>query len=44
MEKKYVGFRMDVELWKKLVALAEKEKRSVSSMLNVLVERAVEDK
>lgn len=44
MEKKYVGFRMDVELWKKLVALAEKEKRSVSSMLNVLVEKAVEDK
>ncbi len=44
MEKKYVGFRIDVELWKKLVALAEKDRRSVSSLLNILVEQAVKDK
>ena len=38
-ETKFVGFRMDVELYKKLFDLARREDRTVSNMIVTILRR-----
>jgi 5-methylcytosine-specific restriction endonuclease McrA len=43
-EKRIVSFELTKELMKKLKDISEKEKRSISSMIRVILEEAVESK
>ncbi len=38
----YASTRLSPEIWKKAKAIADKEKRTLSSMLRILIEEALE--